>query len=114
MQKVFHVVQIHHSFDYFVSDLNLLDLGELLLLFMELVEQTAILQELSDQDKLFSSNADTHIENYIGMFQVAYYHDFLHEILSMPMFCRFEVIFDRYFLTYVFTFVDFAVTSLTD
>ncbi len=69
MQDVFHVVKINHSLDNVVDDVKDLLFCELFFGLVDLIEKTAVLKVLSDQLVFFSSDADAHVKDYVGMFE---------------------------------------------
>ena len=54
-------MEIDHPLDNTKGNIDLLFLGELLVLLVDLVKQTALLQVLSDQNILLSCDAHPHI-----------------------------------------------------
>lgn len=61
MEYFFHIMEIDHPLDNTKGNIDLLFLGELLVLLVDLVKQTALLQVLSDQNILLSCDAHPHI-----------------------------------------------------
>lgn len=107
-------MEVDHALDDFVGDLNLFHFGELLALFVELIEEAAVLEVLSHEDELVGRDADAHVEHDVGVLQVADDHDFLHEVLFVVVLARFHIVFDGDLLTDVLALVDFAVAALSD
>lgn len=60
-------MQVDHALDDIKEDFDLLIASELLLLFVELVEEAAVLQVLSDEGVLVGSDAHPHVEHDVGM-----------------------------------------------
>jgi hypothetical protein len=114
VEQVFHVVEVDHPFDDLVGDLYLFDLGELLVLFVELVEEAAVFEVLGDEDELVGRDADAHVEHDVGVLQVADDHHLLHEVLFVVVFAGLHVVFDGDLLADVLPFVDFAVAAFSD
>ena len=95
MQNILHVVQIHHTFNYIVNDLENLVFGKLLIFLMNLVEKTAVFQIFSDQLVFVSRNAYSHVQNDIRMFKPTEDLQLFEKILLILMFSSFYIIFDR-------------------
>lgn len=67
MDYIFHIVQVNHTFYHIVNYLNLLMGLKLLFLFVELIEKTAILEKLSDENVFIRSYAHSHVQNNVWM-----------------------------------------------
>lgn len=72
MKDLLHIVKVNHTLDYIKQDLYLLKWREFLLLFVELVEQTAIFEVFSDESILVCGDTHAHIQYNIRMFEVTY------------------------------------------
>ena len=114
MQDALHVMQVHHSFHNFIGDLDLLVFVELLMFFVELVEETPVVEVLRHQNELISCDADTHVEDDVGMFQVTDDHQLLHEVLLMSMSFGLHIVFYCDQLTDVLPLIDFPIPALSD
>lgn len=62
-------MQVNHTFDDIINNLKDFVLCELFLLFVKLIEKTAVLQILRNELVLVSCNANTHVQNDVGMLQ---------------------------------------------
>lgn len=88
VQDLLHVVQVDHALNDVEQNLHLLFGTKPPLLTVQLVEQAPVLQVLGDKSVLVSSDTHAHIKHDVGMFQVAYYLQFLHEVLLVPVLPR--------------------------
>jgi hypothetical protein len=64
-------MKINHSFDNVINDLKNFLFGELFFLFVDLIKQTSVLKVFSDELILVGGDANPHVKNDIGVFEVA-------------------------------------------
>lgn len=60
----------------------MLYLSELLLLFVELVKETAVLEVFSNESVFVCCDADAHVQYDVWMLQVTDYLELFHEVLA--------------------------------
>lgn len=72
MEDFLHIVKVNHTLDDIKQDLYLLEWREFLLLFVELVEKTAILEVFSDESILVCGDTHAHIQYNVRMLEVTY------------------------------------------
>ena len=68
MEYLLHVVQVHHAFDNIEQDFDLFKGSELLLLFVELVEKTAVFEVFGDKSVFVCGDAHAHIKDNVRVF----------------------------------------------
>jgi hypothetical protein len=114
VQDLLHVVEVDHPFHDIEQNLDLLKGGKLLLFLVQLVKKTPILQILGNQCVLAGSDAHPHVKYYVRMLQVTNNLQFLHEVLLVSVLACLQVVLDCNQLPYIFSFVDFPKTTLSN
>jgi hypothetical protein len=114
VQYVFHVVEIDHSLYDFVAYFYFFHFVEFLVLFVELVEEAAIIEVLGHEDELVGSDADSHVKDDVGVLEVADDHQLLHEVLLVLVPLGLHVVLYRDQLPDVLPLVNLSIPSFPD
>lgn len=108
-------MQVYHTKHYVLSDLQHLLMAQFVMVLMQLIEQTAHLQEFCYQTIPIDLNAHTHIQHDVRMPQIVQYLDFLKEILETTTmyFTSFEVGFNGHVATTPLGFINCTIATLS-
>lgn len=108
-------MEIDHALDYVVDDLELLFFCEFGLFYVQLIIKTAVLHELCDQKVFVHCDAEAHVQDDIGMLEVAKDMDLLHKLLTtFVTTAGFHVILYGYWALHESASWDLTIAPFTD